>query len=193
MERGPHRFRRRDGELSRGGARRRAEAARVQKGSVHDVRLPSSRTRATTAAASLIEVLFTVFPFDQYHPETWPLSAELLPHALHATEHALARGVQTESVGRLLNEAGMYLYVRAESGQAKATFERALKIDEMIYGSEHPNVARDVNNLGSLLRDLGDDAGAKVAYEQALRIFEHFLGPDHPNTRIVRGNLESLE
>lgn len=54
-------------------------------------------------------------------------------------------------------------------GGAKAAYERALKIDEAAYGSEHPSVTRDVNNLGGVLGDL---AGAKAAFERALKIDE---------------------
>ncbi|CAN5551905.1 hypothetical protein BH24GEM3_BH24GEM3_10770 [soil metagenome] len=148
--------------------------------------------RSQEIIATLVEVLSAAFPFDQHNPETWPSSAELLPHVLQSTEHAVAMDVKSESLGRLLNGAGLYLRVRAEFAQAKAAFERALRIFERVLGPEHPNVATLVNNLGIMLRDLGDHAGAKAAYERALRIFEHFLGPDHPNTRIVRGNLEAL-
>lgn len=151
-----------------------------------------SAERGHEISAGLVEVWSAVFPFDQNDPETWSGSVELLPHVLQATEHAVALNVQSESVGGLLNRAGTYLWMRAEFAQARAAYERALRIDETVYGPEHPEVARDVNNLGSVLQDLGDHAGAKAAFERALRIDERFLGPDHPNTRIVRGNLEAL-
>jgi len=43
---------------------------------------------------------------------------------------------------------------------ARAALERALGIDERVYGPDHPKVATSVNNLGSVLQDLGDLAGA---------------------------------
>ena len=77
--------------------------------------------------------------------------------------------------------------------EAKAAYERALRIDEAVFGPDHPNVARDVNNLGLVLQALGDLQGAKAAFERALGILEKFLPPDHPHIRIVRGNLAHLQ
>ena len=72
---------------------------------------------------------------------------------------------------------------------AQAAFERALRIDEAVYGPEHPKVATDVNNLGSVLWALGDLAGAKVAFERALRIDEAVYGPAHPEDEDARAAL----
>lgn len=49
------------------------------------------------------------------------------------------------------------------------------------------------NELGIHLRQMGNYAGARRYYERTLAIFEQALGPDHPNSRVVRGNLASLE
>lgn len=67
---------------------------------------------------------------------------------------------------------------------------RALKIDEAVDGSDHPNVATYINNLGGVLRDLGNHAGAKA--ERALKIAETVCGPDHPITQAIRNHLESF-
>jgi Flp pilus assembly protein TadD len=76
---------------------------------------------------------------------------------------------------------------------ARAAFERALRIDEVSFGPDHPRVAIRVNNLGGVLQAQGDLAGGRAAFERALAIFERALGPDHPNTRTVRGNLDRLD
>ncbi len=55
---------------------------------------------------------------------------------------------------------------------ARAAFERALKIDEANFGSDHPNVAIRVNNLGMVMQDQGDLVGARAAFERALKIDE---------------------
>jgi len=91
------------------------------------------------------------------------------------------------------NNLGLVMQAEGDLAGARAAYERALAIDEAVFGPDHPNVARDVNNLGGVLQDLGDHAGARAAFERALAIFEAMLGPDHPNTRIVRGNLASLD
>ena len=48
--------------------------------------------------------------------------------------------------------------------------ERALSIDERVYGPDHPRVAAVVNKLGKLLRELGDLTRARAAYERALQL-----------------------
>jgi len=75
---------------------------------------------------------------------------------------------------------------------ARANIDRALKIDEMVYGPEHPSVARDINNLGDVLWELGDLAGARANFERALKIDEAVYGPEHPNVAIRVSNLGSV-
>ncbi len=71
--------------------------------------------------------------------------------------------------------------------------ERALAIDEVVYGSEHPDVAIDINNLGLVLQEQEDIDGAKVLFERSLKIFREFLSDDHPYTRGAQDNLILLE
>jgi len=87
----------------------------------------------------------------------------------------------------------VYLRSRAEFADARACFERALKIGEATLGPNHPNVAIRVNNLGGVLHDLGDLAGARACFERALNILTQFLPADHPHIKIVRGNLERVQ
>ncbi|HPR66095.1 MAG TPA: tetratricopeptide repeat protein, partial [Methanothrix sp.] len=68
-----------------------------------------------------------------------------------------------------------------------------LRIDEKVYGPDHPQVAIRINNLGSVMQAMGDFEGAKVHFERALNIFQDRLGEEHPKTRLVRTNLESLK
>ncbi len=70
--------------------------------------------------------------------------------------------------------------------------ERALKIDQKVYGPDHPNVATDINKLGGVLRDLGDLRGARRCFERALKAYREKLGDDHFRTKIVMNNLNSL-
>lgn len=88
----------------------------------------------------------------------------------------------------------MRLVLRVQNGlkDAKKHIERALRIDEQVYGPKHPNVARDVNNLGEVLQDLGDRSEAKKCFERALEIFLEVLGENHALTRKAANNLNSL-
>ena len=110
-------------------------------------------------------------------------------HLRVIADGAAARG--SAHAGRLLNELGSHLRMVAEYAGARAAFERALAIDEKVYGPEHPSVATDVNNLGGVLRALGDLAGARAAFERALAILEARLPANHPSIRTVRANLAS--
>ena len=91
-----------------------------------------------------------------------------------------------------LNNLGLVLQDMGDLAGAKEHLERALGIDEAVYGKDHPDVATDVNNLGSVLKAMGDLAGAKEHYERALVILEKFLPPGHPLIEATRRNLEGL-
>jgi tetratricopeptide (TPR) repeat protein len=93
--------------------------------------------------------------------------------------------VHAQNIGNL----GEVLRDLGELEKARAAFERALAIEEVVYGPDHPNVARDVNNLGSVLRDLGQLEEARAAFERALAIFERVLGTEHPNVAEAANNL----
>jgi tetratricopeptide (TPR) repeat protein len=140
-------------------------------------------------AEAAVQLVNKVFPYESYDFRTWAKCSILLPHALAAAGHSEELEVAHEATSRLLNQAGLYLRGRAEFSEAKSVHERALQIDEKVYGPDHPEVATDVNNLGGVLRALGDLAGAKKSYERALQIDEKVYGPDHPEVATDVNNL----
>jgi Tfp pilus assembly protein PilF len=147
------------------------------------------RSQEKTWAEAAIRLVDGALPFSAYDVQTWPVCSRLLPHALAASEHAERLGAAPEAIGRLLYNVGVYLYVRADFNEAKSAYERALKIEENVYGPDHPEVAATVDNLGIVLRQMGDLEGAKEYHERALEIFEHAYGPDHPEVARTAGNL----
>jgi tetratricopeptide (TPR) repeat protein len=132
------------------------------------------------------------FSFDINDPETWEKTSFLLPNALASSKHSEELEVALEETGRLLNNAGLYLRLRAEFQDAETTLRRALKIDEVVYGTDHANVAISVNGLGLVLLDLGQLEEAKKCFERALRIDEVVYGTDNPNVAIRVNNLGSV-
>ena len=96
------------------------------------------------------------------------------------------------AIATFVNNLGLVLQDLGDLRVAKGCFERALAIDEAVYGRDHPSVGRDVSNLGRVLQDLGDFPAAKECFERALEIRRKLLGEDHPSTVTVRNNLESL-
>jgi tetratricopeptide (TPR) repeat protein len=141
-------------------------------------------------AKTAVKQINSAFPKDHLdNPESWPECALLLPHALAAAGHAEELGVASENTGRLLNECGVYLLTCGEFAEAKKCYERALQIDEKVYGPDHPTVATMVNNLGLVLQDLGELQESKKCYERALQIDEKVYGPYHPTVAIRVNNL----
>jgi tetratricopeptide (TPR) repeat protein len=149
--------------------------------------------RSTWAEAAL-HLVNDVFPSGDVPQDVrnWPQCARLLPHALIAAGHAEALEMASEATAHLFNEAGVYLWTRAEFAEAKAVLERALAIDEAAFGPEHPKVAIRVNNLGRVLQDLGDLDGARAYCERALAIDEAALGSHHPEVARDVNNLGSV-
>jgi len=118
------------------------------------------------------------------------LPVEVEPLREHLSTVAVAAGVaELDTAGWLWNDLGYHLKNIADYDGAKKSYERALQIDEKVYGPDHPNVAIRVNNLGGVLEDLGDLAGAKNCFERALTIDEKVYGPDHPKVAIRVNNL----
>ncbi|HUV37094.1 MAG TPA: FxSxx-COOH system tetratricopeptide repeat protein, partial [Patescibacteria group bacterium] len=115
-----------------------------------------------------LEIINNAFPYEKDDLETWPACDRLLSHVEAVASRAEELRIVSEAYGRLLNAVGLYLNNRAELANSKKMLERALAIDEKIYGPDHPEVATDVNNLGGVLQDQGDLAGAREHFERAL-------------------------
>jgi tetratricopeptide (TPR) repeat protein len=140
----------------------------------------------TGIAAHIVNASFSNESLDA---RTWSICAPLLPHASTALSHTETIQFVSPETTRLLTNAGLYLQARAEYTQAKKMLERALAIDKVALGPNHPDVAIDLNNLGSVLKDQGDLAGAKTIFERALAIDEAAFGLDHPDVAIDLNNL----
>ena len=143
-------------------------------------------------AGVAVHVVNESFPEKSDDVRTWPICAPLLPHASTALSHAEAVQFASNETARLFNQVGLYLKTRAEYGEAKRMYERALAIDEATLGPDHPNVAIRLNNLGNVLMDQGDLISAKALLERALAIDEATLDPNHPDVAIGLTNLGNV-
>jgi class 3 adenylate cyclase/tetratricopeptide (TPR) repeat protein len=153
-------------------------------------RLDPDQHRHRVAVA--LRLLRAAFPTEHRHPDTWPTYARLLPHVLVATNHAEALGIEPELAAGLLNEAGRYLWQRADHSQARSLFERALAIREAHLGADHPDAAHSLNNLANVLHYQGDLDRARRLFERTLAIREAHLGADHRDTAQSLGNLANV-
>ena len=76
--------------------------------------------------------------------------------------------------------------------EAEPLYRRALAIDEVSYGLDHPEVAIDLNNLAGLLSDTNRISEAAPLFRRAVTICIQSFGSDHPNTVTVGDNYASL-
>ena len=145
-------------------------------------------------AGAAVEVVSSAFPAGKFDVklETWPWCARLLPHALAAGGHAENLRVALAHTGKVLNQAALYLQLRAEFLAAKKVFERAVPIVEAAFGPNDPLLAVVANNLGAVIQVLGDQEGAKSHFERALSIDEAAYGPNHPAVARDVNNLGSV-
>jgi tetratricopeptide (TPR) repeat protein len=60
--------------------------------------------------------------------------------------------------------------------------ERALELQEELFGEEHPATATSYNNIGSAYGDLGKHQDALIYKEKALELRKKLLGEKHYNT-----------
>ncbi|MCP4683918.1 MAG: tetratricopeptide repeat protein, partial [bacterium] len=119
--------------------------------------------------------------------------ASLLVWQSHLRAVAGAAQARGDEIGAdLSNELGYHLRAIGDYAGARAAFERALDIDEVVFGPNHPNVGIRANNLGDILQELGDLKGARAAFERALGILEQVLGPNNTNVAKRVNNLGEI-
>jgi Tfp pilus assembly protein PilF len=70
--------------------------------------------------------------------------------------------------------------------------QKALEIDEKVYGPDHLEVAKSANNLGAVLLLLNDRLRAKKYLKKTLDIYQKTLGPYHPTTKDIQRNLKHI-
>jgi tetratricopeptide (TPR) repeat protein len=83
---------------------------------------------------------------------------------------------------QLANQLGITLRAKGDLAGALSYEQRALKINEKVYGPDQPNVAAVANNIGLILQDKGDLNGALSYTERALKIAEKVYGPEQSHS-----------
>jgi hypothetical protein len=128
------------------------------------------------AAAALIE---NAIPDDTASPETWPVCAQLLPHA----QAALAD--DSAGMARIAN----YLGNSGSYALARDLQQKVAEAREQILGPEHPATLSARRQLAFWTGQAGDRADARDQYAALLPVRERVFGPEHPDTLGGRGNL----
>ena len=146
-----------------------------------------SADRWFTAACDLVNA---AFPYKQNDLATWAASDLLLPHVRAIRERVGSK--EAPALGRLLNEASLYLRVRGLHAAARDFIDLALKSALRQLGPDHPNVAVYRSNLANILGDLGEHGEARKQIELALESALRQFGPDHPAIATRRNNLAHI-
>ncbi|WP_213155721.1 tetratricopeptide repeat protein [Neochlamydia sp. AcF65] len=84
--------------------------------------------------------------------------------------------------------ANIYLN-RGKLDKAVKYAQKALTIDNDLYGQIHPTIARDCNNLGMIYKEQGNLAMAAEYTQKALKIFIKLFGKNHPAIAVYYNNL----
>ncbi len=118
---------------------------------------------------------------------------------LHRAENILREGLDRLAGGEdlkheasLANLLGLVLQDKGDLEGALSYTQRALAIDEEVFGPHHPNVAIRASNIGQILQDKGDLEGALSYTQRALAIDEEVFGPHHPNVAIRASNIGQI-
>jgi len=141
-------------------------------------------------AERVVHAVNRVFPRVEY--ATWSKCERYLPQALVCADLIVEWDMAFPEAGRLLNEAGRYLYERAQYARAEGILEHAMQIRYKVLGANHPDVAQSLNNLALLYHGQGRYAQALPLYQRALTIREQALGSDHPDVAQSLDNLALL-
>jgi DNA-binding SARP family transcriptional activator len=128
-------------------------------------------------AAAAVRLVYSGFPeyAESNIISAWPKCALLVPHALPATELAMALEAAPVEAGRLLSRVGCYLQDTGDWDQGEVCLRRAVSFVERALGPDHAELS---DRLADAARQGLADSQALL--ERALAIAERALGPDHP-------------
>jgi serine/threonine-protein kinase len=84
----------------------------------------------------------------------------------------------SNSLGELANTH----YYLGQYDISKSLNERALQMDEQLFGDRNPNVAQDLTNLADIQYQWGHYAEAERLQRKAVDIMKAWYGKDHPET-----------
>ncbi len=143
--------------------------------------------------AQAVALLESVFPKTPSEPGTWPLCAQLTPHArallAQARRHELAR----IDVASLLSRVGRYLLCSGLSfSAARDLHERALRMRQTLHPGDHPETARCIAHLAVDVNELGDTEQACGLHEQALAMRRRLYLGDHVDLAHSLDNLGNV-
>ena len=145
----------------------------------------------TAALEIVLEAVDSAATDDPEDVRSWNIWTPLAVHVDAVSRHADAAGL-AEPTAQLMNDLGLYRLNRGQYRTAEPLMRRALHIDELSFGNDHPKVAICLNNLAQLLQATNRLDEAEPLMRRALHIDELFFGHDHPNVARDLNNLAQL-
>ena len=142
-----------------------------------------------SVATGLIRV---AFPGNSGDAEQWEKCGVLLPHLMEACSHAEELEVAQENASFLLDRASLYLRSRGQYKQALPLAERAVKLAEAAFGSDHLEVASRRDELASVLVRMRNYPQAHTQAKRALQIAERSAGEGELVTAGFHNSLGSV-
>jgi len=130
-------------------------------------------------AERAVRVVSTAFPIT-IEPATWPRCRRFLAQVQVSSILIQEYDFAFAEAAVLLSRAARYLHQAGLYEQASQLYHQALRIQEQVYGLEHPEVARSLKNLADLYRLMSTAEQAESLYQRALRIWEQEPGPEQP-------------
>jgi hypothetical protein len=133
--------------------------------------LPGERNDERAAMAAATAVL-TAMPSDFREPSTWPIGAELLPHALAAAGHIERLPRAWHEAVDLLHRSASYLTAMSDLRRAANLFEREHNLLADTKAKAPLSYARFLNDYGIAVRDLGELRKARQLLRLSLELKE---------------------
>jgi tetratricopeptide (TPR) repeat protein len=144
---------------------------------IQDNLLESDRERYISDA---IELMAELFPLGGDEPDSWPQSAQLLPHAQTLIDHPLSAQANTRGLANLLMSVGDYLHGRGLDWLlARQMHEQAVAIYQQLDEHDSFDVASGLTHLARDLNRLGEHEGARELNQQALVMYKRIYEGDH--------------
>lgn len=138
---------------------------------------------------SAVSAVNAIFPSAEFG--TWPVCERILPHA-RAVIYPLSETDATLEAGRLANQCGNYLRVRASYAESAAFLRRALAFFVAVRGPDDPLVATAKINLAATLTDMNERSEAEQLFRSAIEIDERHYGKEHPEVAHDATNFASF-
>ena len=129
------------------------------------------------ALSAIVIALFLCPPLLRANPDAARANSAGIRHheqgryqqAVDAFRQALTHlPVEDHQVARVLNNLGGSLEQLTRYKEAREVLDRALKVQERIFGGSHPNLATTLNNLATLARRDLDFTGSMRALRRAI-------------------------